>query len=161
MSNRRKSAIAAAAIVVLGGTLAAGIAVGEARSNAQAPPPQLGDPGVSQRSGTPTATKPKAQAFVHFEADGTILGPSKKVVAVHHYQTGGYCIELDKSIRVGDQTYAIAFVDYFYPTAAATVQMYSYSGWCAVDKGFPNSVAVLPLTSTRGQTDAAMYFLVP
>ena len=161
MSIRQRSAIAAGAAVVLGGTLAAGIALGAARSHTEGSPPQFGDAGFVQRADTRTATKPKASAFVHFEADGTIIGPSKKVVADHRYQPGGYCIELDKSIRVGDETYAVAFVDYFYPTAAVTIQMYSYSTWCIADHGFPNSVAVLPLTSTRGQTDAAMYFMVP
>jgi hypothetical protein len=153
--------LGAVALLVVGGVaLMAGVALGSGRDGG---PPQAA-PGERLAPSTAKAAKttmPKAQAYVHFMDDGTILGPSKKVVAVHHYQTGGYCIELDKSIHVGDETYAIAFVDYFHPTAAVTIQMYSYSAWCAVAQGFPNSVAVLPLTSTRAQTDASMYFLLP
>ena len=150
-----------AALSVVGGVaLMAGVALGSGQDGGppQAAPGERATPSAAKAAKT---TLPKARAYVHFKADGTILGPSKKVVAVHHYQPGGYCIELDKSIKVGDDTYAIAFVDYFYPTAAVTIQMYSYSTWCAVDQGFPNSVAVLPLTDTRSQTDAGMYFLVP
>jgi hypothetical protein len=148
---------------VVGVALMAGVALGSGSAHTDGSPPQAA-PGEQAAPTTAKAAKttmPKAQAYVHFDADGNILGPSKKVVAVHHYQSGGYCIELAKSIHVGDETYAIAFVDYFHPTAAVTIQMYSYSTWCIVDHGFPNSVAVLPLTSTRTQTDAAMYFLVP
>ena len=112
----------------------------------------------------PKPTKPKSQAYVHFDDDGTILGTlTKKVLAVHHTGTGRYCVDLAPSIHVSADTYIQLTVDYFNSTPEFIVAMSGSPGVCE-GMGFTNSVRVLTDSNDAGTgaaADVAVFLTVP
>ena len=112
----------------------------------------------------PKPTKPKSQAYVHFDDDGTILGIlTKKVLAVHHTGTGRYCVDLAPSIHVSADTYIQLTVDYFNSTPEFIVAMSGSPGVCE-GMGFTNSVRVLTDSNDAGTgaaADVAVFLTIP
>jgi hypothetical protein len=152
--------IPAAAAALAAAALGAGIASGSTASTL-ANPPQL-QPGQTPPATKPAPwTRPKAQAYVHFDRDGNILGPSRKVVAVFHPSTGQYCVQLDPSIHVTADTYFAAEVDNFWAGSAVAAQAYSNGDWCAVQWGDPNSVIVMLVDGSRNLVNGAAYVTIP
>src|SRR5262245_34086456 len=154
-----------AALLVVGGVaLMAGVALGSGSARQDGDPPKAA-PGEQTAPSTARAkaTMPKSQAYVHFRTDGTIIGRSKKVVAVHRLSAGTYCVELQQSIHVSSETYAHGSVDYLLtPTYMVTVQQ--NSDVTCLGHGYDNSVPILTIGLVAGThqfVDAAVYLTFP
>ena len=163
MSARRIALVAAGTLARTVAVLGAGVALGSSWSHGQSGEPPhatVGKTGL-RRVRSSSGTKPKAQAYVHFDPTGAIVGPSKKVVAVHHFATGQYCVEFDHSIHVTDDTYVLATMDYFWASGAVVALPYSFSSWCPAGEGFPNSVLIVTLDGTRAFSNAAVFAVMP
>ena len=150
MPVRRTIVLAVGVLAVAGAALGGGVALGSSSSHSQAGQPKFGDghPAVQTRS---SSIKPKSQAYVHFATDGSIIGPSKKVVTVVHEYAGFYCVQLANSLHVNDNTIALTSIDWYYsPDYHLVTQSYSFSSWCGTSLGLPNSVAVITTNASTG-----------
>jgi hypothetical protein len=159
----RSVMIALGVVALTVAALGVGVALGSGMSHAQSSDPPTSESTAKGTTKSAGGTNPKSQAYARFLSDGTMVGPSKKVVAVHHIDTGQYCVELAASIHVTSDTFSISMIDYFSTgDRHLTTQAYSYPDWCGVNYGFPNSVEVLTgNASTGAAANASAYFMVP
>jgi len=153
------------ALLLVGGVaLMGGVALGSGSAHQDADPPKANPERAAPSAGkVAKPTLPKSLAYVHFRTDGTIIGPSKKVVAVHRLSTGTYCVELASSIHVSSATYAHGSIDYVItPTYMVTVQQNSDP--TCLGRGYDNSVPIFTIGLVGGGAqfvDAAVYLTVP
>jgi len=151
-------------VALIGVALGVGTALGSRNSHAQQPVLPLPDPATKAATQSKTASgiKPKSQAYAYFMTDGTLKGPSKKVITVGHPQVGLYCVQLASSLHVDDNTIALTSIDYYWSFGSNLVsRSYSYSAYCA-GYGYPNSVTVLTFNASSAlPQDGAVYFTIP
>jgi hypothetical protein len=142
MKSRRLILVAFGVVVLTASALGAGVALGSRLSS---------------------GTKPKSQAYVHFLWNGTITGASKKVVAVHHFDEGSYCVEFAPSIHVTDDTFANLTVDADGGGAEPEIAMQSFRGICAnPGLGFSNSLYIATADPVSGnRSDQGVYLTIP
>ena len=158
--------LGSAALLLVGGVaLMAGVALGSGSPRQDGDPPKAapGERVAPSAAKVAKPTLPKSLAYVHFRTDGTIIGPSKKVVAVHRLSTGTYCVELASSIHVSSETYAHGSIDYVItPTYMVTVQQNSDP--TCLGRGYDNSVPIFTIGLVAGGAqfvDAAVYLTIP
>ena len=150
-------------LMLTGAALGTGVALGSSSSQTDSVPPKTGGGAPAVDRTTVKQTNPKAQAYAFFATNGTMYGPSKKVIAVHHLNTGLYCVELAKSIHVSDYTFINAIVAWSNTPTNLTVPQQLPSSAC-LGYGHPNSVGIIVYANdggTAAPADAAISFTVP
>ena len=100
---------------------------------------------------------------MHFLGDGTIVGNSKKVLAVHETSVGRYCVDFASSIHVSEETFVNMTVDWINTASNLTVPTRAASSTCT-GLGFSNSVRILVYANDSGTSanqDAALLVTIP
>ena len=156
MKARRTILLAVGALMLAGATLGAGVALGSSRNGA--PPKDATATGTASVKGKPA--KCKANACVHWNSTGTMLGAHPGVVDVLHPTDGQYCVELSSKFAASGQTMVQATIDFDNgtPGTANIVEIYTNNSPCGT-----NGIAVDTFNGdgTWSYSDAAVFFTLP
>ena len=162
MKLRRLTLVALGVVALTASAVGAGVALGSGSSHAGNVPRDEQPAGsvTAAPSRSASGVKCKSQACVHFLSDGTISGHTKKVDSVNHVSTGLYCVVLQHSLHVNDDTAANLTIDYLNSGSNPGIVVESDSTDCGVD-GFSNAIRVRTFNLAGTLTDYAVWLNVP